>query len=55
MDRSEYISLMEYWYNKGKEKERAKIVAWLRRQDRLATLDLEQILADEIEAWEHLK
>lgn len=35
--------------------ERTKIVAWLRLQDRLATIDLERILADEIEAGEHLK
>jgi hypothetical protein len=34
--------------------ERAKIVAWLRAQNRLASLDLEQILADDIEAGEHL-
>jgi hypothetical protein len=35
--------------------ERAKIVAWLRVQNRLASLDLEQILANDIEAGEHLK
>jgi hypothetical protein len=35
--------------------ERAKIVAWLRAQNRLASLDLEKILANEIEAGEHLK
>ena len=35
--------------------ERAKIVAWLRAQNRLASLDLEQILANDIEAGEHLK
>jgi|LakMenEpi03Aug12_release.lakeMendotaPanAssembly.Ray.scaffolds.fasta_scaffold2039461_2 hypothetical protein len=39
----------------GKALERAKIVAWLRAQNRLASLDLEQILANDIEAGEHLK
>jgi hypothetical protein len=35
--------------------ERAKIVAWLRAQNRLASLDLEKILANDIELGEHLK
>ena len=35
--------------------ERAKIVAWLRCQNRLASLNLEQVLANDIEAGEHLK
>jgi|LakMenEpi03Aug12_release.lakeMendotaPanAssembly.Ray.scaffolds.fasta_scaffold1258406_2 hypothetical protein len=57
MDRSEYSSAdADYWYNKGKEDERAKIVAWLR----LPVMDLAQELnirfaSYEIEAGEHLK
>lgn len=35
--------------------ERAKIVAWLRAQNRLASLDLEKILANDIELGEHLR
>jgi hypothetical protein len=39
----------------GREKERALIVEWLRAQNRLASLDLEKILANDIELGEHLK
>jgi hypothetical protein len=39
----------------GRAKERAKIVAWLRAQNRLASLDLEKILANDIELGEHLR
>jgi len=35
--------------------ERAKIVAWLRAQNTTANLELEDDLAKEIEAGEHLK
>jgi hypothetical protein len=39
----------------GAMQERAKIVTWLRAQNRLASLDLEQILANDIEVGKHLK
>ncbi len=53
MDRSDYSSAdADYWYNKGKEDERAKIVAWLRSPRVEAWLGFED---QAIEAGEHLK
>jgi hypothetical protein len=39
----------------GRAKERALIVAWLRAQNTTANLELEDDLAKDIEAGEHLK
>lgn len=49
------IDCLKYEVEKAAANERAKIVVWLRSQDRLAVINLEQILADDVEAGEHLK
>jgi len=56
MVRSEYFSAdADYWYDKGKEDERAKIVAWLRSPHQSDDDKLNLYWANEIEAGEHLK
>lgn len=56
MDRSEYMTVdADYWYNKGKEDERAKIVAWLREDNQSDDDNLEIYFAKCIEGGEHLK
>ena len=42
----------EYWYNKGKENERAKIIAWLRAQNGYG---YDYVRGKCIEAGDHLK
>ncbi len=46
-------SWMEYWYNKGKEDERAKIVGWLR--ETIFNCRVPEDIPAFIEAGEHLK
>ena len=54
MDRSEYSSVdAQYWYNKGREEEREKIVAWLQAQQGVGNSDEHTAFC--IEAGEHLK
>ena len=42
-------------YTAGQENERAKIVAWLRKYSVINGLRNDEIMADDIEAGEHLK
>lgn len=56
MDRSEYMSVdADYWYDRGEEDERAKIVAWLRGETGCAWSRDVIEACDAIEAGEHLK
>jgi hypothetical protein len=49
------IDCLKYELEKAAADERAKIVAWLRAQNTTANLELEDDLAKDIEAGEHLK
>lgn len=56
MDRSEYMSVdADYWYNKGMEDERAKIVTWLKMVKDEYSDSYVAELPDRVEAGEHLK
>ena len=49
------IDCLKYEAEKAAADERAKIVAWLRLKQFLTDADLSRIVADYIEAGEHLK
>ena len=54
-DRDSVERYIEQAYKAGRLDERAKIVAWLREQNPTSVLELEDDLAEAIEAGWHLK